>query len=34
MFYTTNLSVDQYWWRVVHLWEEAPGKLLVGCIMA
>ena len=35
MFYTTNLSVDQYWWWwVVHLWVEATWEVLVGCIMA
>ena len=35
MFYTTNLSVDQFWWWwVVHLWVEATWEVLVGCIMA
>ena len=35
MFYTTNLSVDQYWWWwVVHLWVEGTWEVLVGCIMA
>lgn len=35
MFYTTNLSVDQYWWWwVIHLWVEATWEVLVGCIMA
>ena len=35
MFYTTNISVDQYWWWwVVHLWVEATWEVLVGCIMA
>jgi len=35
MFYTTNVSVDQYWWWwVIHLWVEATWEVLVGCIMA
>ncbi|HYE36399.1 cbb3-type cytochrome c oxidase subunit I [Methylocaldum sp.] len=35
MFYTTNVTVDQYWWWwVVHLWVEATWEVLVGCIMA
>ena len=35
MFYTTNISVDQYWWWwVIHLWVEATWEVLVGCIMA
>ena len=35
MFYTPNLSVDQYWWWwVIHLWVEATWEVLVGCIMA
>ena len=35
MFYTTNVSVDQYWWWwVIHLWVEATWEVLVGAIMA
>ncbi len=35
MFYTTNITVDQYWWWwVIHLWVEATWEVLVGCIMA
>ncbi len=35
MFYTTNVSVDQYWWWwVIHLWVEATWEVLVACIMA
>lgn len=35
MFYTTNLTVDQFWWWwVVHLWVEATWEVLVGCLMA
>src|SRR5262245_12093027 len=35
MFYTTNVSVDQYWWWwVIHMWVEATWEVLVGCIMA
>jgi len=35
MFYTTNISVDQYWWWwVIHLWVEATWEVLVGCLMA
>jgi nitric oxide reductase subunit B len=35
MFYTTNISVDQYWWWwVIHLWVEATWEVLVGAIMA
>lgn len=35
MFYSTNVSVDQYWWWwVIHLWVEATWEVLVGCIMA
>jgi len=35
MFFTTNISVDQYWWWwVIHLWVEATWEVLVGCIMA
>ncbi|MDP2694222.1 MAG: cbb3-type cytochrome c oxidase subunit I [Gallionella sp.] len=35
MFYTTNISVDQYWWWwVIHLWVEATWEVLVGVLMA
>lgn len=35
MFFTPNISLDQYWWWwVVHLWVEATWEVLVGCIMA
>lgn len=35
MFYTPNLSIDQYWWWwVIHLWVEATWEVLVGCLMA
>ena len=35
MFYTANISMDQYWWWwVIHLWVEATWEVLVGCIMA
>ncbi|MFZ1625010.1 MAG: cbb3-type cytochrome c oxidase subunit I [Gammaproteobacteria bacterium] len=35
MFYTENLSMDQFWWWwVIHLWVEATWEVLVGCIMA
>ncbi|WP_455208648.1 cbb3-type cytochrome c oxidase subunit I [Kaarinaea lacus] len=35
MFFTPNVSIDQYWWWwVIHLWVEATWEVLVGCIMA
>ncbi len=35
VFYTPNISVDQYWWWwVIHLWVEATWEVLVGCLMA
>lgn len=35
MFYTSNVSIDQFWWWwVIHLWVEATWEVLVGCIMA
>ena len=35
MFYTNNISVDQYWWWwVIHLWVEATWEVMVGCFMA
>mgnify|MGYP000514499219 CR=1 FL=1 len=34
MFFTPNISVDQYWWWwVVHLWVEATWEILVGVLM-
>jgi nitric oxide reductase subunit B len=35
MFYSTNISIDQFWWWwVIHLWVEATWEVLVACIMA
>lgn len=35
MFFTPNISIDQYWWWwVIHLWVEATWEVLVGCLMA
>lgn len=35
MFYTTNVSQDQYWWWwVIHMWVEASWEVLVGVILA
>ena len=35
MFYSDNISMDQFWWWwVIHLWVEATWEVLVGCIMA
>ncbi|MCB1735046.1 MAG: cbb3-type cytochrome c oxidase subunit I [Gammaproteobacteria bacterium] len=35
MFYTTNISIDQYWWWwVIHLWVEATWEVMVGTMMA
>ncbi len=35
MFFTPNISVDQFWWWwVIHLWVEATWEVMVGCIMA
>lgn len=35
MFFTPNISIDQFWWWwVIHLWVEATWEVLVGCIMA
>ncbi len=35
MFYTPNISVDQFWWWwVIHLWVEATWEVMVGCLMA
>jgi len=34
MFFTPNITVDQYfWWWVVHLWVEATWEVLVGVLM-
>ncbi|WP_200763979.1 cbb3-type cytochrome c oxidase subunit I [Nitrosophilus alvini] len=33
MFYTSNISVDQYWWWwVIHLWVEATWEVFVACV--
>lgn len=35
MWYTTNVSLDQYfWWWVIHMWVEATWEVMVGCMMA
>jgi len=35
MFYTDNISMDQYWWWwVIHLWVEATWEVLVGAMAA
>lgn len=35
MFYTDNISVDQFWWWwVIHLWVEATWEVFVGILMA
>jgi nitric oxide reductase subunit B len=35
MFYSPNISFEQYWWWwVIHMWVEATWEVLVGCIMA
>lgn len=35
MFYTDNISVDQFWWWwVIHLWVEATWEVYVGAIAA
>ena len=35
MFFTDNISVDQYWWWwVIHLWVEATWEVFVGAIAA
>lgn len=34
MFFTPNITVDQFWWWwVVHLWVEATWEVLVGVLM-
>ena len=35
MFFTDNITVDQYWWWwVIHLWVEATWEVFVGSIAA
>jgi len=35
MFFTDNISVDQYWWWwVIHLWVEATWEVYVGALAA
>ncbi len=35
MFFTSNISMDQYWWWwVIHLWVEATWEVFVGCLAA
>lgn len=35
MWYTTNVTLDQYWWWwVIHMWVEATWEVMVGCMMA
>lgn len=35
MFYTDNISVDQYWWWwVIHLWVEATWEVYVATVAA
>ncbi len=35
MFFTDNISMDQYWWWwVIHLWVEATWEVFVGCLAA
>ncbi len=35
MFFTDNISVDQYWWWwVIHLWVEATWEVFVGTLAA
>ncbi len=35
MFFTDNISMDQYWWWwVIHLWVEATWEVFVGAIAA
>lgn len=35
MFYTDNISMDQYWWWwVIHLWVEATWEVFVGALAA
>lgn len=35
MFYTSNISMDQFWWWwVIHLWVEATWEVFVGVLIA
>lgn len=35
MFFTDNISIDQYWWWwVIHLWVEATWEVFVGSLAA
>jgi len=35
MFFTDNISMDQYWWWwVIHLWVEATWEVFVGTVAA
>ncbi|MDQ1339403.1 MAG: nitric oxide reductase subunit [Campylobacterota bacterium] len=35
MFFTQNISIDQFWWWwVIHLWVEATWEVFVGSLMA
>jgi len=35
MFFTDNISMDQYWWWwVIHLWVEATWEVFVGALAA
>ncbi len=35
MFFTSNISMDQYWWWwVIHLWVEATWEVFVGSLAA
>ncbi|QKF73789.1 nitric oxide reductase, large subunit [Aliarcobacter faecis] len=34
MFYTNNISIDQYWWWwVIHLWVEATWEVFVAAVI-
>lgn len=34
MFYTNNISIDQFWWWwVIHLWVEATWEVFVGALV-
>jgi nitric oxide reductase subunit B len=34
MFFTDNISIDQYWWWVIHLWVEATWEVFIGSLAA
>lgn len=35
MFFTSNITMDQFWWWwVIHLWVEATWEVFVGVLMA